>query len=428
MSTSRPLSDSFDQAPFASTGLFATLLSLSLFVILFGGGHESSLLLARGDFIYPGQWLSSLFVVPSFFFLLFQTVCLWVFAQIVEAKVGWKRLPLLALLPVILLTALEQLIALRAEEITRSTSNSRLIYHLAGLGFMWVPALEINPLGDFLSRRANLPSLKIPVWITVMVYVGLDAFLSNQFGTYSGPPVYNLLALALGMAIAYRMIHTHKVESEADDLLTVVADFFVSRKFRSAQFDPPEPEQPRKSKKKRRSDVRQVEEEEADDERHEDLGDEAEEDEKDPPRSKPSARLVKAFNTMIEGGNFQGALEQVQLIRQLLPEWQIPGDQLHKLIDQTQQMKFWHLCIPLMEEYASRFEGDADTVRLRLAKILVDDQQRPRHALRVLSQIPPDRLGPEMEKTRKKIEEAALVQIEDGVLELESGGWTPNLN
>ncbi len=379
------------------------------------------------DFDQPRQ-------LASFFFLLFQAICLWVFAQIVEAKVGWKRLPLLALLPVILLTALEQLIALRAKEITHSTSNSRLIYHLAGLGFMWVPSLEINPLGEFLSRRASLPSLKIPVWILVMVYVGLDAFLSNQFGTYSGPPVYNLLALALGMAIAYRMIHTHKVESEADDLLTVVADFFVSRKFRSAQFDPPEPEQPRKKKNKKRP-VRQLAEEEVDDESKEDLDgeaadgkDESDEDEQDPPRSKPSARLVKAFNTMIEGGNFQGALEQVQLIRQLLPEWQIPGDQLHKLIDQTQQMKFWHLCIPLMEEYASRFEGDADTVRLRLAKILVDDQQRPRHALRVLSQIPPDRLGPEMEKTRKKIEEAALVQIEDGVLELESGGWTPNLN
>src|SRR5690606_10784186 len=115
------------------------------------------------------------------------------------------------------------------------------------------------------------------------------------------------------------------------------------------------------------------------------------------------------------------------LIRQLIPEWQIPGDQLHKMIDQSQQMKLWHLCIPLMEEYVSRFDADADTVRLRLAKILVDDQQRPRHALLVLSQIPPNRLGSDMELIRKRIEEAAVAQIEDGVLELESGGWTPNM-
>lgn len=418
MSPSRPPTDSFDQNPFAAAGLFGTVLCLSLGVMLFGAGPESGLLLSHGKFIYPWEWLTSLFVVPGFFSLLFHAACLWFFAQIVEAKVGWKRFLPLTILPPMLLAGIEQFFTMNAKEMLPTTSNSLLIYHLAGLAFMWVPSLDINPLGEYLTRRNNFTPITIRVWIAVLVFVGVDSFITNLFGSYSGHAGYNVFAILAGMTIAYRMIHSHKVVSNADDLLTNIADAFISRKFRSTQFDAPEVEQLRKKKKKKRPVPKVVEEDD------EDEDDEEEEDEK----VKPSVRLVRAFDTMVDGGNSQGALNQVELIRQLMPDWQIPGEQLHKLIDQTQQMKLWHLCIPLMEEYVSRFEADADTVRLRLSKILVDDQQRPRHALRVLSQIPPDRLGAEMENTRKKIEEAALVQIEDGVLELESGGWTPNVN
>lgn len=394
--------------PYGRVGLISGVSALSLWTMVFGAGPESWLLLTHGGGIRPWEWVTSLFVVPGFLALILQCLFLWSFGLVVEGKVGWQRLLGITLGPAIFVVGLEQLFTLGTKDLDPSSSVSRMIYILAGVSLIWAPVNELTCYGGLFWWRGTI--VEVRIWIFAMIFFGVDAFLTNLFGTYSGPPAVNVVAAVTGMVIGYWMLQAEKIDCEGADLLTVMSDAFTTSKFRSAAYNPVEPEKPSKKKKKKTAEP--VEEY---DEEGEPI-----------PRARPSVRLVQAFDTMVAGGNAQGALNQVELIRQLLPDWLIPGEQLKKLIDQTQQMKLWQLCIPLMEEYAARFEGDADTVRLRLAKILVDDQQRPRHALRVLSKIPPDRLGPTLEESRKRIEMAALEQIEDGVLELESEGWTPD--
>lgn len=398
--------------PLGTTVLTGLIGFTSLFCILLGGGRESGLLLTHGQSLYFWQWITSLLVVPGLFALVFHLIFLWIIGQIVEGRLGdWRKFAGMALVPAVGLAMLEQIFTLWSGKLLPSSSTSRLIYSLAGMALMWSPGVSVEFPGEYFSRRAKVPGFSLPAWIWIMIYIGLDAFLSQQIGSYSGPPFVNVVALGMGLGIAYMAIQKQPFEEPGDDLPTLLMDAMISRKFRSDAYEPLE-EEVAPARKKKKNSGKSVE------------ADADEEEEK--PRTKPSVRMIQAFNTMVEGGNSQGALNQVELIRQLIPDWQIPEEALRKIIDQTQQLKLWHLCIPLMEEYTVRFEADADTVRLRLAKILIDEQQRPRHALRILSKIPPDRLGEEMEKTRCKIEQAALTQIEEGVLELESGGWEPN--
>jgi hypothetical protein len=62
-------------------------------------------------------------------------------------------------------------------------------------------------------------------------------------------------------------------------------------------------------------------------------------------------------------------------------------------------------------------------VRLRLAQILIHEQQRPSYALRVLSGLPAEGLGAKEAKLRRKFENEAQKMVDDGVLELEGRAW-----
>ena len=76
-----------------------------------------------------------------------------------------------------------------------------------------------------------------------------------------------------------------------------------------------------------------------------------------------------------------------------------------------------------MEDYLARFFADEVNLRLRLARILVEIQQRPNYALRVLAPIPDTPLPEALERLRTRLKKLAQDQIDDGVLELEGQSW-----
>ncbi len=79
--------------------------------------------------------------------------------------------------------------------------------------------------------------------------------------------------------------------------------------------------------------------------------------------------------------------------------------------------------VPLLEEYLIRFEKRVGPVRLRLAKILIEQQQRPSYAARVLEQLPTTGMGAKEVKLRSALEAKAQKLLDDGVLELEGRAW-----
>ena len=79
--------------------------------------------------------------------------------------------------------------------------------------------------------------------------------------------------------------------------------------------------------------------------------------------------------------------------------------------------------VAVMEQYLRRTSKPSPRVRLRLAQVLVKDQQRPAHALKVLDEIPPGALPENLETTARQLRRQAERMREEGVLELEGEAW-----
>ena len=103
--------------------------------------------------------------------------------------------------------------------------------------------------------------------------------------------------------------------------------------------------------------------------------------------------------------------------------WELPEKELLQLAELVCDEKLWQAAVPLLENYLERFSSRVVPVRLKLAKILIEQQQRPSYASRVLSELPREGLGDKEEKLRVLFSEKAQKMIDDGVLELEGRAW-----
>ena len=94
------------------------------------------------------------------------------------------------------------------------------------------------------------------------------------------------------------------------------------------------------------------------------------------------------------------------------PEWV-------ELIKGLVEQQAWDGAIAVMQHYEDEVEAPSSRVRLKLAQLLVQKQERPARALKVLGQIPAGSLPELLEAIRRQIGEQARQMLEDGVLELE---------
>ena len=62
-------------------------------------------------------------------------------------------------------------------------------------------------------------------------------------------------------------------------------------------------------------------------------------------------------------------------------------------------------------------------VRLRLAQVLIEHEQRPSHALKMLKPLAGVDLGPKLAVTYTKLVDLATQKVEEGLIELDGQGW-----
>jgi hypothetical protein len=80
--------------------------------------------------------------------------------------------------------------------------------------------------------------------------------------------------------------------------------------------------------------------------------------------------------------------------------------------------------IAMMVDFLRAFPEQSNQVRLRLAQVLIVQQQRPSQALRVLEKIPPHSLNEQAEKAhRQLVAQATRLRDEGNVMELASEDW-----
>ena len=125
----------------------------------------------------------------------------------------------------------------------------------------------------------------------------------------------------------------------------------------------------------------------------------------------------------IAEGDTALAMASYQKARKVHPGWLPPEADWLALIKLLHQERAWGPSLPLMEDYLRNYPDRSSRVRLKLAQILVKEQQRPQHGLKVLAEIPDGSLPENLEVVRRQLVEEAERLREEGVLELEGEAW-----
>ena len=135
------------------------------------------------------------------------------------------------------------------------------------------------------------------------------------------------------------------------------------------------------------------------------------------------AQALDPFRKLLAGNKGTAALALYHKTVHVCEGWELPEKELLQFAELLLADKLWNAAVPILENYLQRFHKRAVQVRLRLAKVLVEQQQRPTYASRVLAELPRQGLAANEEKLRTTLEQKAQQMIADGVLELEDRAW-----
>jgi hypothetical protein len=135
------------------------------------------------------------------------------------------------------------------------------------------------------------------------------------------------------------------------------------------------------------------------------------------------AQALEPFRRLLAGNKGTAALALYHKTAHVCEGWDLPEKELLQFAELLLTEKLWNGAVPMLENYLQRFQKRAIPVRLRLAKVLVEEQKRPAYAIRILAEVPRQGLGEKEEKLRTTVEQKAQKLIDDGVLELEGRAW-----
>jgi hypothetical protein len=135
------------------------------------------------------------------------------------------------------------------------------------------------------------------------------------------------------------------------------------------------------------------------------------------------AQALDPFGKLLAGNKGTAALALYHKTAHACEGWELPEKELLQFAELLLSEKLWNAAVPILENYLQRFHKRAIQVRLRLAKVLVEQQQRPTYAARILAEVPRKGLAEKEEKLRTTLEQKAQEMIAAGVLELEGRAW-----
>lgn len=141
------------------------------------------------------------------------------------------------------------------------------------------------------------------------------------------------------------------------------------------------------------------------------------------PEADPADLATRKLRRSLDEGEVMSARAAYDKAMRTVAGWQPSGPDWLELIKALLEAKEWRTAISVMEDYLRRAEEPSPRVRLELAQLLIREQQRPAHALRVLAEVPARSLPDSLEKTRRQLVLQAEQMREEGVLELEGEAW-----
>ena len=136
------------------------------------------------------------------------------------------------------------------------------------------------------------------------------------------------------------------------------------------------------------------------------------------PYEGPADAALRALRGHLELVEIEAALGVYLKSREHIAGWQPPPREWIELIKGLVEQQDWECAILVMQHYEREVEAPSSRVRLKLAQLLIQHQERPARALKVLGQIPAGSLSEPLESLRREIAKQAQQMLDDGVLEL----------
>jgi len=136
------------------------------------------------------------------------------------------------------------------------------------------------------------------------------------------------------------------------------------------------------------------------------------------PYEDASAAAIRNLRGHLELDEIEAALGVYRQARQAIAGWRPPPPEWLELIQGLIKGQWWDDAVALLLIYVEEVEDPAARVRLKLGQLLVQKQERPARALKVLEQISAGSLPQPLEALRRQLILQAEQMRADGVLEL----------
>jgi membrane associated rhomboid family serine protease len=365
-----------------ATGGFIVACSAASLVLWSAPEQLEPFLLLYGQW-NPIQWITSVFLHADIFHLLMNMVFLWIFGLVVEGKVGWLQMIAMFLGIGIAQSGIEQTLMLGAET-GGSLGASAAIYGLMAASMVWAPMNEISCI-YLLGFRVYQFDVKI--WVLACLYLALDFIFAAIGGFTISSEILHLMGAMIGLSVATAMVSRGWVDCENWDVFSLRRGRhrMTREQLREEKFNSAENQQ--KLQHQRETTLKQI-------------------------------------HASIAEGNPGLAYAAHDHSRRMLSDWSLPDQDLLRIIVAFHQKQQWHESIPAMKEYLGRGHPPQEAaVRLRLARVLIDVEQKPSPALRVLAKIAPESLEPAQKKAFEQLRQKATKLREENPYEVVEGDW-----
>ena len=376
-------------APWATGGLIA--INTLVFVAVFVGVHDPEAVipqwgLSYGHGLHPLQWLTANFLHGGLMHLVGNMIFLWAFGLVVEGKLGWWRFTAVYLGLGVVQSAFEQVCTLGFEG-GGSFGASAIIYGLLAMAMVWAPRNEMSCL---LLVGFRVFTFEMSILVLAVLYISIEIITTIVDGFGWSSAVLHLSGAAMGFVLGTWLVKSGRVDCEGWDLYAVLAGH-EGRKV--------------KKKKKRKPKA-------AADAQRESRQLEAR-----------RAAALEDVRKLLAAGQTRGAHALAKKMSQSLDGWQLPEEDSLKLIAALNGEHAWAESIEWMVDHLRRFPEKSARVRLKLAQILVREQNRPAQGLRVLSKLGGQDLPAALDPLRRKLVAEATRLQDRGAVELAGEDW-----
>jgi membrane associated rhomboid family serine protease len=368
--------------------------------------------LAIGDGrLHPVQWVTHNFLHNGLVHLAGNMLFLWAFGIVVEGKLGPVKYLLTYLAIGALHGALVQTSLMKSGLDGHAAGASAVVYGLLAVCMVWAPRNELNCLAILLvGFRTFVFHWDLYYTTVALIYFGEQVVGLVVWGALGGRVMItemgHLSGAFWGMVVAFALLKGGLVDCEGWDLFSLWTKrrkLAGDWKKRGEQLD--------RHKENIRASVKANAR--AKFSNRDGMG-----NTDGPSREQRSAAAVRRIRSLIDAGDIPGALTSYDKSARTLFDWPSQPD-LYEMIKAMHARGAEPDSIRLMRDHCRYYPGDSSKVRLKLAQVLIRNCQRPTAALRVLEEIPPGSLHPDLETARQKLARQADRMREEGVLELE---------